>query len=409
MLFSSGYALEFASPNLQADREIVLAASAQSRGAALKFASRFLRNDRNFVLMAVTQYGAWASAMNKDHLSNDEKRLNREATLLMAKKFAGPFKPFSKQELSPHVADARERQRIKDAERRVRMRRKDEQAAEKRRTAEKRWDLIKLRRKTLRSRMENVTMSTSIIQAIARGFVQRMRFKIQLQHIQSKRAAQLIQSVWHRYTAVRKVLWLREVTKCGLKLKDAPIYVRGDRFVVFAAVSSDWRALMFASAFLKHQDAELRELSLLGEWIAGVEQVPLNIINAPSRIKSNFKIARTAVLNDWRAYEYISEKLQLNPDIVAAAMPELKYHWINKVKIDPYALEFTPRILKIDSDVIFAALSSGRWKDSHRGSPLQFVPRSIRSKIEFDYHVAEFKRAARIPGQIGLISRRHVH
>ena len=81
----------------------------------------------------------------------------------------------------------------------------------------------------------------------------------------------------------------------------------------------------------------------------------------------------------------------------------------NKVKIDPYALEFTPRILKIDSDVIFAALSSGRWKDSHRGSPLQFVPRSIRSKIEFDYHVAEFKRAARIPGQIGLISRRHVH
>ena len=70
-------------------------------------------------------------------------------------------------------------------------------------------------------------------------------------------------------------------------------------------------------------------------------------------IKSNFKIARTAVLNDWRAYEYISEKLQLNPDIVAAAMPELKYHWINKVKIDPYPYLLSTNIFAPSLSIIF--------------------------------------------------------
>ena len=51
-----GYALRFASDELKADRQVVLAAVAQ-HGLALQHASSALRNDREVVLAAVLQHG----------------------------------------------------------------------------------------------------------------------------------------------------------------------------------------------------------------------------------------------------------------------------------------------------------------------------------------------------------------
>ena len=50
-----GRALQFTSPELCRDREVVMDAVRQSRGRAFRFASPELRRDREFVLEAVLQ------------------------------------------------------------------------------------------------------------------------------------------------------------------------------------------------------------------------------------------------------------------------------------------------------------------------------------------------------------------
>jgi hypothetical protein len=69
-IVQNGWALEFASLELRADKEVVIAAVTK-RGFTLQFASVELREDKEVVLAAVIQNG-WTIRLSFDSLRNDK-------------------------------------------------------------------------------------------------------------------------------------------------------------------------------------------------------------------------------------------------------------------------------------------------------------------------------------------------
>lgn len=85
----SGFALEFAAPELRGDREVVLAAVAQE-GDALEYASVDLKADRDVVLAAVAQEGCALAWANSALQSDREVVLTACAQDGLALRFASP-------------------------------------------------------------------------------------------------------------------------------------------------------------------------------------------------------------------------------------------------------------------------------------------------------------------------------
>lgn len=389
---------------MQGDYDIVLVAAAQSRAGALKFASAELRADRSFVLEAVTQFGAWASEANKEFLSDDEIELNRSASLALAKHCTGPFAPFTEEELSIDVSTARQQARDADREATLREAYAVEQAAQKEQLRAEAWEAKREKRLLQFQVMMNrkapskfrQEQAATWFQTRARAYLQRKRFMKQLEKERCFTSALMVQCCWRKHLAKMKVRWIAFVIRDGSVLSRAPFWVRSDRTVVYAAVNQNWRALGYAHTALRHGDAELRFKAKKSEWMEAVESMPLALVNAPRAVKGDRDVALKAVSLDWRAFEYVSSELQEDDEIVEAAMPELKEAWLLTVMRDPYALEIAPLHLKVDKDVVLVAMSSNKWHDDFRGSPLQFVPKSFRARIEFTPEIAASKRMSRI-------------
>ena len=161
---------------------------------------------------------------------------------------------------------------------------------------------------------------------------------------------------------------LNAVSQHGLALQWASEDLKGDREIVLNAVSQIWRALQWASKDLKG-DREIVLNAVSQNWRA--------LHGASKDLKGDREIVLNAVSQSWQALQWASEDLKADREIV-----------LNAVSQKWRALEWASEDLKGDREIVLTAVSQN-WQALEWASSEFFEDQEVQELIsvtDFEHH-----------------------
>lgn len=319
---NEGYVLELVNENFRADHNIVLSA-VSNNGHALQFASNNLRADRDIVLSAVSNNGS-ALQFASENLRSDRK------IVLAAVSNSGTALRYTNANLRAdrHVVRA---------------------------AVENDGFALSYANQTLRSNRDIVLAACnkgnfSCLPFVGEDLLADRDFFMDIVHLRG-RALKYANPTLRADPAVV----LTAINNDGKALEYASKNFSSDQNVVLTAVKNDGAALKYASEDLRNEH---------GIVLAAVKNDKNALAFASLSLQNNRDIVMQAIKTDGRTLRYASKNLRANPEIVLAA-----------IRNHGAGLEYASKNLRADPDIVLAAVTN-------KGTALQYATENMSSNRE---------------------------